>query len=165
MNRLILLRHGKAERGAASGEDFDRDLAGRGARETASTAMALKSQGFVPDVALVSSSARTRQTWAAAASAFPGTEVRFDERLYHAEASLIRRVADEARVPGTVMVVGHNPGLHDLVVRLVAEQGDDPELMFRARRGFPTSAAAVFAFDGDGGPRCEALIMRKEGWD
>src|SRR5690606_6740332 len=97
MNRLILLRHGKAERGAPSGEDFDRDLAGRGAREAASTAMALQSQGFVPDVALVSSSARTRQTWAAAASAFPGTEVRFDERLYHAEASLIRRVADEAR--------------------------------------------------------------------
>jgi phosphohistidine phosphatase len=165
MNRLILLRHGKAERGSASGEDFERELVGRGASEAASTAYALKAQGFVPDVALVSSAARTRQTWAAAAPTFPRAEARFVEQLYHADAATIRRVVDEARVPGAVMVVGHNPGLHELVIRLVAEQGDDPELMFRARRGFPTSAAAVFAFDGDGRPRCETLIMRKDGWD
>lgn len=164
MNRLILLRHGKAERGSASGEDFDRALAGRGVFEATSTAQALRAQGFVPDAALVSSAARTRQTWAAVAPTFAGVEPRFEDQLYLAEAGAIRRLAEEARVDGTLLVIGHNPGLHELVIRLVAEQGDDPELMIRARRGFPTSAAAVFAFS-DKGVRCESLIMRKDGWD
>ena len=53
MDRLILLRHGKAESESVSGDDFDRRLAPRGVRESAAMARTLAELGFVPDVALV----------------------------------------------------------------------------------------------------------------
>src|SRR5258707_1283160 len=54
MDRLILLRHGKAESESESGDDFDRRLSPRGVRESAAMAETLAELGFAPDVALVS---------------------------------------------------------------------------------------------------------------
>ena len=70
MDRLILMRHGKAERDSKSGEDFDRKLTDRGVRESAAMAANLADLGLVPDIALVSAAQRTRETWAAAQGAF-----------------------------------------------------------------------------------------------
>ena len=53
MQRLILLRHGKAEPDSESGEDFDRRLAPRGVRDSAAAGVTLADMGFRPDVALV----------------------------------------------------------------------------------------------------------------
>ena len=78
MDRLILFRHGKAEQESESGDDFDRKLAPRGERESAAMGAHLAELGLKPDLALVSSAARARETWAAAAPAFPGAEARFD---------------------------------------------------------------------------------------
>ena len=78
MDRLILLRHGKAERDSESGDDFDRKLTARGVRESAATAATLADMGMIPDLVLVSSSARTRGTWAAAQGAFPEVADRFE---------------------------------------------------------------------------------------
>lgn len=160
MDRLILLRHGKAEPDSASGEDFDRRLAPRGARESAETAARLADLGFAPDVALVSSAARTRGTWEAACSAFPEAEPRFDPALYLADPGEVRRLASKAlQSCSTVLVVGHNPGLQDLTVQLLREGSAPASLIAKAQRNFPTAAAAVFLFDDNGRPQFDGLFF------
>lgn len=160
MDRLILLRHGKAEPDSDSGEDFDRRLASRGARESAEMAAQLADMGFRPDVTLVSPAARTRGTWEAACVAFPAAETRFDPDLYHADSGTIRRVAEAAgEACGTVMIVGHNPGLQELTIRLLMEGSAPASLVARAQRNFPTAAAAVFLFDANGRPQFDGLFF------
>jgi phosphohistidine phosphatase len=161
MDRLILLRHGKAEPDSESGDDFDRRLAPRGADESAEMARELAHLGFQPEVVLVSPAARTRDTWAAAEAAFPGAEVRVDDDLYHASSGTLRQaVAVAAAGEGcrTLMVVGHNPGLQELTVQLLQEGAAPVALVARAQRNFPTAAAAVFLFDGNGRPHYDGLF-------
>jgi len=164
MDRLILFRHGKAEAESLSGEDFDRRLAPRGVAESAETAARLAETGLIPDVVLVSPAARTRETWRAAAASFPDARPDFDTDLYNADSSGIRREAERVgRTAASVMVVGHNPGIHELTVRLLIE-GDAPaSLVARAQRNFPTAAAAVFQFDAKGRPAFDGLFIPERG--
>ena len=119
MDRLILLRHGKAEPDSDSGDDFDRRLAPRGVRESVDMGARLADMGFQPQVALVSPAARARDTWEAAQPAFPTAETRFVDHLYHADSETIRHAAEEAGAGvATVIVVGHNPGMQELTIRL-----------------------------------------------
>lgn len=160
MDRLILLRHGKAESDSASGEDFDRRLAPRGVRESTEMGAQLADMGFRPDVTLVSPAARARGTWEAACVAFPGAETRFDDQLYHAESGVIRGAAEAAgEACATVMVVGHNPGLQELTIQLLMEGSAPSSLIARAQRNFPTAAAAVFLFDANGRPHFDGLFF------
>jgi phosphohistidine phosphatase len=160
MDRLILLRHGKAEPDSDSGDDFDRRLASRGMRESAEMAVQLADLGFQPDLTLVSPAARAKDTWEAASGAFPNAETRFDPDLYHADSGTIRRVAEAAGDShGTVMVVGHNPGLQELTVRLLMEGAAPASLVARAQRNFPPAAAAVFLFDANGRPQFDGLFF------
>ena len=162
MHRLILLRHGEAERESASGDDFDRRLAPRGQRESSAMGATLADLGLTPDVALVSSSARTRDTWAAVEPCFPKARAVFEDALYHAEAPVVRDAAEQAlREANIVMVVGHNPGLQELVVGLLREGHCDPGLVARAQRQFPTAAAAVFLIDDNGRPAYDGLFLPK----
>ena len=164
MDRLILFRHGKAEPESLSGDDFDRRLAPRGVAESAETGARLAEMGLTPQVALVSPAARTRETWAAAAASFPGARADFETDLYHADSSDVRRAAERAgRTTSSVMVVGHNPGLHDLTVRLLVEAQAPASLMARAQRNFPTAAAAVFLFDAKGRPAFDGLFIPERG--
>jgi len=149
MERLIIFRHGKAERGAASGEDFDRALTDRGREDAAALGRMLAMTGVVPDVALVSSAVRAVQTFEAARPSFPKAVVRTSRDLYLSSADQLLRAA-RAEEAATVMVVAHNPGVHDLALRL-AQAGDGPVAeLARLREGYPTSATAVFRFDPDG---------------
>lgn len=160
MDRLILLRHGKAEPESASGEDFDRRLAPRGLAESAEMAARLADLGFLPDVALVSTAARTRETWAAAEPHFPRAQARFEDELYHADSGAVRHAAARAgAMVGTVIVVGHNPGLQELAVRLLTEGSAPTSLISRAARQFPTAAAAIFLFDDNGRPHFDGLFF------
>jgi len=164
MDRLILFRHGKAEAESASGEDFDRRLAPEGLEESAGMAAHLADLGFLPELVLVSPAARTRETWAAAAPHFPKASAGFDSELYHADSGAVRQAAARAgAMVGTVMVIGHNPGLQELAVRLLAEGAAPPSLIARARRQFPTAAAAVFLFDADGRPAFDGLFFPEHG--
>jgi phosphohistidine phosphatase len=164
MDRLILLRHGKAESESLSGDDFDRRLAPRGVTESAAMARTLAELGFLPDVALVSPAARTRDTWAAAEAAFPGAKVSFDGDLYHSDSEGVRRAALVAgRTAGTVLVVGHNPGLQELTVRLLMEGHAPSTLIHRAQHRFPTAAASVFLFDAEGRPNYDGLFYPERG--
>jgi phosphohistidine phosphatase len=160
MDRLILFRHGKAEAESPSGEDFDRRLAVRGVEESALMAAHLADLGFTPDLVLVSPAARTRETWAAAEPHFPQARAQFDRELYHADSGAIRHAAARAGATvRTVMVIGHNPGLQELAVRLLTEGHSPASLVSRATRQFPTAAAAVFLFDDEGRPAFDGLFF------
>jgi phosphohistidine phosphatase len=144
MRRLILLRHAKAERRAASGEDFDRALTGDGRHAAAAAGEALARAGLIPDVALVSPAVRTRQTFEAAASSLPDVRLELRRDLYEASAATLRQAAESCDGE-TVLLVGHNPG----VAALAAELGEactviSIEDQAVLREGFATATAAAF---------------------
>lgn len=97
---------------------------------------------------LCSPARRTRETWDLAAAELDRTPpVRHDPRLYAADArdllGVVREVSPEV---GTLLLVGHNPGLEDLVLLVAgAAVGDALE---RVRTKFPTSAVAVLSRQG-----------------
>src|SRR3569623_1261284 len=109
MERLILFRHAEAMSRAAGQSDFDRPLSAAGRYDAGLMGRVLASAGFAPDLALVSSSLRTRQTWEAASAAFPEAEAQESKALYNASAHQLDQaahaVADRAR---TLMLLGHN---------------------------------------------------------
>jgi phosphohistidine phosphatase len=163
MDRLILLRHGEAERDSQSGEDFDRALATKGREESAATGRALAEMGLIPDLVIASAALRTRETWLSVAPAFPRAKVRFEDELYLAEAETIRRIADAAGEGcGAVMVVGHNPGLQELALALLIEGAAAPGAVAKARNGFPTGGAAVFLIDANGRPAYDGLFYPRD---
>lgn len=160
MERLILFRHGKAEPDSESGDDIDRRLAPRGVHESAAMASSLAELGFKPDVALVSTAARTRETWDAVVDVFPNAVATYRPDLYHADAVAIRLAAEQAgQACGTVIVVAHNPGLQELAVALLTEGSAPAGLIARATRNFPPAASAVFLIDGNGRPHFDGLFF------
>ena len=160
MNRLILVRHGKAENESASGGDFDRRLTPRGVRQSAQMAERLAELGLAPSLALVSPAARARETWAAMQAWFPATQASFEPRLYNAEAGGVRQIAEQSGpIAGAVMVVAHNPGLQDLTVDLLREGKAPADLIAQAQRQFPPAAASVFLVDDQGRPAFDGLMI------
>ena len=157
MTRLILFRHAKAERRSDSGEDFDRVLTDRGRADAVLMGEALRGLGMTPDLALVSAAARTTGTWAAMAPAFPTARVEIRAELYDADAETLLAAAKGAGALGTVMIVAHNPGLHEASYALARNGGAQAEAMSRLRAGMPTATAGVFDLSGDT-PRLEAWL-------
>ena len=147
MERLILFRHGKAEPSSPSGEDFDRGLTDRGVSESILIGRALAEAGYGPDLVLVSAAVRARQTWQAAEPAFGAPRTLVLRSLYHAAAEQIlaeAKLQAEETGAGAVMVVGHNPGLHQLCLELARRCKGEPGETSRLNTGFPTAAACVF---------------------
>ncbi|WP_399882493.1 SixA phosphatase family protein [Streptomyces sp. BBFR51] len=147
LRRLVVLRHAKSARpeGVA---DHDRPLAPRGLRDAPAAGHALAEADWLPDLALVSTAVRARQTWELASAQW-GTPppVRFDTRLYGAGAPGLLEVVREAPAEaGTLLLVGHNPGLEELVLALAGDALDDA--LERIRVKYPTSAIAVLAWRG-----------------
>ena len=149
MYTLILMRHAKAVKSA--GDDFSRDLTVDGGEEASRAGIALRDRGLVPGLALVSPSARTRQTFEAvrAASERDIDDVRFPDALYDATSQIIRDLVG-AIDPATksAMVVGHNPGIAEGVAAL-ARDGDLPAID-RLRSGFRPCSLAILTFDAPG---------------
>ena len=153
MRRLILFRHGKAEAASPTGQDIDRHLAARGVRE------ANPRLTIFLEFALVSPAARTYETWAAAQDELPPAAVIIEPGLYNAESEVIRQLAEEAGAKAqTVVVVAHNPGLHELAVRLLAASGSEKASLQKVYSQFPPATVAVFAFKTDGKVVFEHLL-------
>jgi phosphohistidine phosphatase len=163
MNRLILMRHAKAERDSGSGREMDRPLSSRGVADAGLVARALADRGVRPDVALVSAAARTRQTWDAAHDAFGDVQVAIEPALYDASAGALRRAveAQEDRA-GCLILIAHNPGVHQLAVELLIEGAASPTAIERFASGFPTGAAAVFALDANGRASLELFLKPRD---
>ncbi|MFG1697057.1 SixA phosphatase family protein [Nonomuraea sp. NPDC049309] len=115
MRTLIVLRHAQAAHvpGLA---DRERPLTDRGERDAERAGEEIRAAGFVPDVVLCSPAVRTRRT---AELAFPGVEVGYERDIYEAYPDelleLVRRCDPEA---ATVVLCGHNPGVHELALGL-----------------------------------------------
>jgi phosphohistidine phosphatase len=127
--RLILLRHAKAEPHRT--DDHSRVLARRGRDEATATKPVLAE--LAPAIAVVSTSARTRETWELADPG--GVPVRYDDRVYEASVADLREVLGALTAESAVLV-GHNPSFERLAWEL--EANDD------TNRGMRTCGLAVF---------------------
>jgi len=146
MRRLLLLRHAKAERPQPGREDRERVLSERGRTDAARLGAYLARHRFIPDLALVSASARTRETWALVAKAFNRTPpARFDQRIYESSPdAILKVVSGTAPNATTLLVIGHNPSLQELAAMLIAS--GDVDARRRLKEEFPTAAVAVITF-------------------
>ncbi len=168
MRRLLLLRHAKTENDAPSGRDQDRRLDNRGRLDAAEIGGWIGRYPPFPDAVLVSSAVRANQTWEIAWEAMqdlvPQPRVEFLPELYGADpAQLLETVhAAGAADPKTLdpetldpktldlktlMLVGHNPGMHELALMLTGsgDAGGRKEL----GDNLPTSGLAIFDFEVD----------------
>jgi phosphohistidine phosphatase len=147
MRRLLLLRHAKAERAELGGRDRDRALAKRGREQTGEIGPFLVRHKLVPEQALVSPAARTRQTWEQiAATLRRPPPIILDERLYNADADTLLEVVREADAAIRALVlVGHNPGLHEFALMLVAT--GDTEARARLAEKLPTGGLVIIEFN------------------
>ena len=161
MDRLILMRHAKAERRSTSGADIERALAPQGRADAAIMAGVLAREGMAPDLALVSSARRTQETWEAMARAFPKARAEVSRELYNASALALLEAAEAAR-ERTVLVVGHNPGIHELVIHLLVDAGAGAAVIAKAASRFPTCTAAAFVIDAGGRPSYDGLFFVAE---
>jgi phosphohistidine phosphatase len=145
MRRLILMRHAKSSWADPGQADHDRPLNGRGRRAAAEVGAWLAARGLVPGAALVSSAARTRETWARLGPAFAEVPVAPRPDLYHASPEAMLRALRGATEIETVAMVGHQPGIGVFAARLLAAPPADA-----AFAKYPTAATAVIEFDADG---------------
>jgi phosphohistidine phosphatase len=117
---VLLMRHAKAGEGLHSQRDFDRELTSEGHETAAETAHLLKRLGVRIDVVLASAAARTRQTADAVREiACPEARLELMDSLYHAPAESYAHAARRLTLEtdSTVLIVGHNPGIADLICR------------------------------------------------
>jgi phosphohistidine phosphatase len=153
MRRLMLLRHSKTENDAPSGRDRDRRLDDRGRRDAAEIGGWIGRHPPFPGSVLVSPAVRAHQTWEIAWQAMkalvPEPQVELVPELYGADPSqLLETIRDaSAADPKTLMLVGHNPGMHELALALTGS-GDAAGRKALADN-LPTSGLAIFDFGID----------------
>jgi phosphohistidine phosphatase len=146
MRTLILFRHAKAVRAHEAPDDKSRELTGRGRREAALAGAAMEGAGLKPALGLVSTAARTRETAKYGLANFE-LEVRFEEALYHASPEGIWDAFASSDAE-SVAIVGHNPGIGELVSMLVHQAHDGSKLARELGGHFPTAAFAAFEIRG-----------------
>lgn len=138
MKTLLLMRHAKSSWKDAALRDFDRPLNRRGLLAAPLMAAFMRRKKLRPDLILASPAERARQTAALVIEhAGLSSELRYDERIYEADAPRLLEVVSQAdERADELMLVGHNPGMEDLIKALT---GAD-ELM-------PTAALARVELD------------------
>lgn len=142
MRTLILLRHAHAEPAASGQSDLDRALSPEGLAEAEAAGRWLAEHGLVPDRVLCSPARRTRETLEAVMGAIGFVEKRLHEEIYEATPGALSGVIDEHGDAERLMLVGHNPGLEQLVALMNSGQTGE-------YRGMPPGAIAVLEFPAD----------------
>jgi phosphohistidine phosphatase len=144
---LLLLRHAKSSWDDPALPDSERPLAPRGEKAARTIARYLLEKRIHPELVLCSPSRRTRQTFEAIEPSLGrDVPVEYEPGLYGASAGeLLARLRSVAGSTGSVLVIGHNPGLQDLAL-LLAGRGARID---RLREKFPTAALATLSV-GDG---------------
>ena len=161
MRRLLLLRHAKTERSEPGQRDRDRKLMARGRADAPVIGAYMARHRLAPDFVLVSPVTRAEETWALVAAAL-GKPPRLarDARIYNASPQTLIEVIGETRDARALLVVGHNPGLHDLAVQLIAS--GDVEARERINEKLPTSGLVVIEFPYDDWSRLHRSSGRLE---
>jgi phosphohistidine phosphatase len=166
MLRLAILRHAEAVP-LAGGGDADRELSQSGRALAERMGRYFRDAGFKPDLALVSPSKRTRETFEALERGAGETfAVDYVPALYSASLATLQDVlAGAPKEVRFLLLVGHNPGLAEFANAL-AGKGKKSELA-RMRGHFPTPCLAVMDFDakswkkaGRGEGRLEYFVTR-----
>lgn len=140
MKLLGLMRHAKSDWGQSDQRDFDRGLNDRGRRGGKLVGEHIREHGLKWDHIVASPAERVVQTLA---QAMPDADIAYDKRLYLASSDTITEVAAEVGGEAhAVLIVGHNPGLQDTVLSLVAP-GQENDLFEEAKVKFPTASFAV----------------------
>jgi phosphohistidine phosphatase len=150
MRRLMLLRHAKTESDAPSGEDIDRRLDQRGNDDAAEIGRWMAQHKYAADLVLVSTAVRARQTWdiiwPLVSEIMPRARVAHLPELYIPDPADILRIVHGAakQAPEGLLIIGHNPGLHELALGLTAGGNETAR---RALAGnLPTSGLVVIDF-------------------
>src|ERR1700723_4438059 len=154
MRRLMLLRHAKTENDAPSGRDQDRRLDNRGRLDAAEIGAWIGRNPPFPSLVLVSHAVRALQTWEIAWERMkelaPVPQVELVPELYGADISqLLETIRNASSItnPKRLMLVGHNPGMHELAIGL-AGSGDAAGRAALADN-LPTAGLAIFDFGID----------------
>ena len=148
MKTLYLLRHAKSDWGDSSLRDFDRPLNERGWKAAKAVGREMRERDLTPDLVLVSPAVRTKETLARAEEGFGAKFMAIEERqIYMAETeTLVELVRGAPSHADRLMIVGHNPGMHELVIVLAA---GPQELRDEVAHKFPTAALSEISFDVD----------------
>lgn len=139
MRELILLRHAHAEPAVSGQADLDRPLSPVGLAKAEAAGKWLKENKLLPDCVLCSPSRRTRETLEAVMAAIGYVEKRLEDRIYEATPGTLAALVDERRDLDRVLIVGHNPGLEQLVALMTDGTSSD-------YRGMPPGGVAVLGF-------------------
>jgi len=144
---VILLRHGKSSWSDPTLADLDRPLAPRGEGASRSIAKYMRRKKIRPALVLCSPSLRTRQTLEAIASSLgKSSSVELEPQLYAAsEAKVLELLQALPESVDSVMLIGHNPSLHELALLLVSRGAELPRL----EQKFPTGALATLVLDSE----------------
>ncbi len=146
MKTVHLLRHAKSDRDNPRIRDHDRPLAKRGIKAGKLVSGLIVRTGVKVDRVYSSTSRRTRETYELVAPALSGAIVSFREDLYLADANqLLRFIHDLPAVADAIMLIGHNPGFHELGVALAAPEATSQD-GDRLREKFPTAALCSLEF-------------------
>ncbi len=139
MRELILLRHAHAEAATTGQADLDRPLSTVGLAEAEAAAKWLKENNLLPDRVLCSPARRTRETLEAVLSVIGYAEQTIKDAIYEATPGALASLIDDNREAERLLVVGHNPGLEQLVALMNTGESSD-------YRGMPPAAIAVLTF-------------------
>lgn len=131
---IVILRHAQAQAAAPGQADSTRELTAHGRAEAASVRRWFEEHALTFDAVLCSPAARARQTLDLALDGAAG-QARIEPRIYEATPGTLIDVLDAARGAGRVLLVGHNPGLEQLVALLTEGRSE-------VAHGLPTAGVA-----------------------
>ena len=147
-SELFVLRHSKSDWTKSGFSDYDRPLNARGQHDAHQLANWLKAKSLCPDEVICSTAARARQTLQPMVEllALIDRNIRYEEKLYLASLKVLLRVIEENKPSdGSLMIVGHNPGLDELVAYLATT----PPPLTSSGKLMTTSCLARFNMPSD----------------
>jgi phosphohistidine phosphatase len=146
VKQIFVLRHAKSSWDDPSIDDHERPLAGRGRKATARIAAYIEENGIEPELVLCSTARRARETFQGISGVLGSPTVQFKAELYDASArEWLETLNGIDESVSSVMLIGHNPALADLVLTLAGDGGG----IDRVCNKFPTAALATLSFDGN----------------
>jgi phosphohistidine phosphatase len=155
---LALLRHAKSAWNDPGLSDFDRPLTARGVAAAMAIGRHLHAHRAIFDTALVSAARRALETWTLVAAELEHPPAPTVERTLYAcgRRALLSRIRALPETAASVLVVAHNPDLHEIATALAGD-GDTLELV-KLHQHFPTGALAQFRFDEPWAKLAEASL-------
>ena len=148
LKRLVLLRHAKSDYPLGV-SDHERPLGARGNREAPAAGVWLRENAVVPDYIVLSDALRTRATcaWIISELGEKAPTPYLDSRIYGASSTTLCAIINETpETVTTLLVIGHQPVLQELAMRLAAVESDE-EAVYELAMDYPTLGLTVLQTD------------------